>query len=128
MQMPTGIGILAALHGFVAIFLLVHVIISIPIIIITFFSDAGLGALATLDTIWDWIMIGVHGAIAGALAGGRSWGRSLILVLSIIGLVFGVINFFSGNMFAIFSIIINGIVISYLRKPHVKQWFGVVSV
>jgi hypothetical protein len=44
--------------------------------------------------------------------------------LAIIGLIFGVINVLSGNMFAIFSIIINVAVIVYMGKPHVIQWFN----
>ena len=44
--------------------------------------------------------------------------------MSIIGLVFGIINVLSGNMFAIFSVIISGIVIGYMRKDHVKAWLN----
>ncbi|NQV38966.1 MAG: hypothetical protein HQ505_00235 [Nitrosopumilus sp.] len=46
-QIPKGIGIIAGLHAFSSLFLLVHVLISIPFIIATSFSDAGLGFLAT---------------------------------------------------------------------------------
>ena len=124
MQMPVGVAILGSLHGFNAIFLMIHVLISIPFIIATFFSDAGLGALATLETFWDWIMIGVHSLIAGAIFTRKSWSRTIIMITAGIGILFGVINFFSGNMFSIFSIIIYVIVIGYMKKPHVREWFS----
>jgi hypothetical protein len=40
------------------------------------------------------------------------------------GIAFGIINLLSGNMFAIFSIIINAAVLPYIRKPHVKAWLS----
>lgn len=123
-QIPIGVGIIAVLHAFSGLFLLVHVLISIPFIIVTFFDDAGLGAMSALETIWDWIMVGIHGAIAGALITRKSWSRHFVIVMSIIGLVFGIINVLSGNMFAIFSVIISGIVIGYMRKDHVKAWLN----
>ena len=128
MKIPAGVAIIGTLHGFASIFLIIHVIISIPFIIAAFFSDAGLGALATLETFWDWIMIGIHSLIAGAIFTRKSWSRNLIMIVSGIGLIFGVINFFSGNMFSIFSIIIYGVVIGYMRKPHVRQWFNDVTI
>ena len=124
MNIPTGVGIIGMLHAFSGIFLLIHVLISIPFIIAAFFEDAGLGALSTLGAIWDWIMVSIHFAIAGAVFSRKSFARSLIKVLAIIGLVFGIIDLLSGNMFSIFSIIINAVIISYMGKPHVIQWFN----
>ncbi len=66
-QIPAGVAVIGALHSFSALFLLIHVIISIPFVIAAFFDDAGLGFLATFDTIWDWIMISIHATIAAAL-------------------------------------------------------------
>ena len=123
-QIPKGIGIIAGLHAFSGLFLLIHVLISIPFIIVAFFDDAGLGALSALETIWDWIMVGIHGAIAGALITRKSWSRHFVIGMSIIGLAFGIINVLSGNMFAVFSVIISGIVIVYMRKDHVKAWLN----
>jgi len=124
MKIPAGVAIIGAVHGFASIFLMIHVIISIPFIIAAFFSDAELGALATLDTFWNWIMIGIHSMIAGAIFTRKNWSRNIIMIMSGIGLIFGVINFVSGNMFSIFSIIIYGVVIGYMKKPHVRQWFN----
>ena len=128
MKMPLGVGIIGSLHAFSGIFLLIHVLVSIPFIIAAFFEDAGLGALSTLGAIWNWIFVSIHFAIAGAVFSRKSFARSLIKILAVIGLVFGVIDLVSGNMFAIFSIIISAVVISYMGKPHVIQWFNDHSI
>ncbi len=128
MKMPLGVGIIGMLHTFSGLFLLIHVLISIPFIIAAFFEDAGLGALSTFGAIWDWIIMSIHFTIAGAVFSRKSLARSFIKILAIIGLVFGVIDLISGNMFSIFSIIINVVVIIYMGKPHVIQWFNDSSI
>jgi len=128
MKMPLGVGIIGMLHTFSGLFLLIHVLISIPFIIASFFEDAGLGFLGTFGAIWDWIIVSIHFAIAGAVFSRKSFARSLIKILAIIGLVFGVIDLISGNMFSIFSIIINAVIISYMGKPHVIEWFNDSSI
>ena len=128
MKMPLGVGIIGMLHAFSGLFLLIHVLISIPFILAAFFEDAGLGALSTFGAIWDWIIMSIHFAIAGAVFSRKSFARSFIKILAIIGLVFGVIDLISGNMFSIFSIIINAIIISHMGRPHVIQWFNDSSI
>ena len=124
MNIPAGVGIIASLHAFSGLFLLIHVLISIPFIIAAFFEDTGLGALGTLGAIWDWIVVGMHFSIAGAIMTRKSFARNIVKGLAVIGLIFGIISVLSGNMFAIFSIIINGAVMAYMGKPHVIQWFN----
>ena len=126
--MPRGVGIIAIFHGFTSLILLIHVIISIPFIIVTFFEDTGLGFLATFGSIFDWFMIGIHATIAAALFSRQRSGIRMVNISAGIGLAFGVINLLSGNTFAIFSIIINGVVLSYIRKPHVKAWLSKETV
>ena len=122
-RVPTGIAIIGTLHVFSALFLLIHVLISIPFIIMMFFEDAGLGFLGTVDALWNWILLSIHATIAGALFTRKKWSRNLIIGFAIIGLSFGIINLLSGNMFSIFSIIIDAIVIGYMRKSSTKAWF-----
>lgn len=122
--MPAGVGVIAAFHGFASLILLIHVIISIPFIIVTFFEDAGLGFLATFGAIFDWFMIGIHATIAAALFSRQRFGIRMVNISAGIGLAFGIIDLLSGNTFAIFSIIIYVVVISYIRKPHVKAWLS----
>ena len=122
--MPAGVRIMALFHGFASIFLFIHVIISIPFIIVTFFEDAGLGFLETFGAIFDWFMIGIHATIAAALFSRQRFGIHMVNIGAGIGLAFGIINVLSGNTFAIFSIIIYVVVMSYVRKPHVKAWLS----
>ncbi len=124
MNIPAGVRIIATFHGFASIILLIHVFISIPFIIVTFFDDVGLGFLATFGTIFDWFMIGIHATISAALFSRQRYGIRMVNISSGIGLGFGIINLLSGNTFAIFSIIINAAVLSYIRKPHVKAWLS----
>ena len=76
-QIPKGVGIIASLHAFSSLFLLVHVLISIPFVIATFFSDTGLGFLATFETFWDWMMVGIHASIAASLIARKSWCKNI---------------------------------------------------
>jgi hypothetical protein len=69
-------------------------------------------------------MIGIHGTIAGALFSRQKYAIHMLKVSAGIGLAFGIINLLSGNMFAIFSIIIYVLVLSYIKKPHVIQWLN----
>jgi len=124
MNMPAGVRIIASFHGFASIILLIHVIISIPFIIVTFFDDVGLGFLATFGAIFDWFMIGIHATIAAALLSRQRFGIRMVNISAGFGIAFGIINLLSGNTFAIFSIIINAAVLSYIRKPHVKAWLS----
>ena len=128
MDMPVGVRVIAILHGFASLILLIHVIISIPFIIVTFFEDAGLGFLETFGAIFDWFMIGIHATIAAALFSRQRFGIRMVNIGAVIGLAFGIVDLLSGNTFAIFSIIIHGIVLSYMRKPHVKAWLSKETV
>ena len=45
-------------------------------------------------------------------------------MLSIIGIVMSVVSIVTGNFGTIVSLIINGVVLYYLYRPHVKAYFG----
>lgn len=124
MNMPVGVRIMALFHGFASIFLFIHIIISIPFIIVTFFEDAGLGFLETFGAIFDWFMIGIHATIATALFSRQRFAIRMVNIAAGIGLALGIINLLSGNTFAILSIVIYVVVLSYIRKPHVKAWLS----
>ncbi len=55
---------------------------------------------------------------------GRGWAWTITLILSAIGIVVALISIAAGNIGAIFSIVIHGIVIYYLYRPNVKAFFG----
>ena len=61
--------------------------------------------------------------IAGALFSGRSWGRKIVIILAIISLIVGIITIISGEGTPIFSIILNSIILWYMRREHVKAYF-----
>jgi uncharacterized membrane protein (DUF2068 family) len=58
---------------------------------------------------------------------GKRWAWSLTVILSFIGIALGAASFVTGNIAAIFHLIINAIVIYYLYRPHVKVFFGKMS-
>ena len=123
-QPPTGIMVFAALHSFAVFIFIVHAIISIPFILVTLFDESGLGALALYDIFWTWILLSISGTIVAGLLYRQEWSRTFVMALAGIGLVFGVIGIISGNMFPVFTVIINGVIILYMRKPHIKEWFS----
>jgi hypothetical protein len=62
--------------------------------------------------------------IAYGLFKGRGWAWTAAVVLSIIGIVMSVVSIVTGNFGSIVSLIIDGIIIYYLYRPHVKAYFG----
>ena len=62
---------------------------------------------------------------------GKSWAWSVAVVLSIIGIVVNVISLVTANMGAIagalVGIAINAIVLYYLSRGNVRQYFGKVA-
>lgn len=62
--------------------------------------------------------------VAYGLLKGSGWAWTATVVLSIINAVMGIISLAGGNFTSIISIIISGIVIYYMYRPHVKAFFG----
>ncbi len=62
--------------------------------------------------------------VAYGLLKGKSWAWTLTVVLSIISIVLNVISIATGNVTSIVSVIISGIILYYLYRPHVKAYFG----
>ena len=50
------------------------------------------------------------------------------IVLSIINIILNAISIATGNIAAIISIIISGVILYYLYRPHVKAYFGKAPV
>ena len=55
---------------------------------------------------------------------GRGWAWTITLILSVIGIIVAIASIVAGNVGAIISIIIHGVVIYYLYRPNVKAFFG----
>ncbi|GBC71745.1 hypothetical protein HRbin02_01533 [Candidatus Calditenuaceae archaeon HR02] len=54
---------------------------------------------------------------------GKGWAWILGIIFSIIGIIIGLVSII-GNPTSIIGIIINGLILYYLTRPHVKAWFG----
>ena len=55
---------------------------------------------------------------------GKRWAWTITLILSVIGIIVAIASIVAGNVGAIISIIIHGVVIYYLYRPNVKAFFG----
>jgi uncharacterized membrane protein HdeD (DUF308 family) len=62
--------------------------------------------------------------VAYGLWRGKRWAWTVTLILSVIGIILAIASLAVGNMGAIVSIIIHGVVIYYLYRPNVKAFFG----
>ena len=62
--------------------------------------------------------------VAYGLLKGRRWAWTLTVILSIISIVLAAISIAVGSIPSIISIIISGIILYYLYRPHVKAYFG----
>jgi hypothetical protein len=71
------------------------------------------------------LALGIAGlVISYGLFKGRGWAWTAAVVLSIIGVVMSVVAIVTGNFGSIVSLIINGVILYYLYRPHVKAYFG----
>ncbi|HEV8386546.1 MAG TPA: hypothetical protein VGQ03_02880 [Nitrososphaera sp.] len=62
--------------------------------------------------------------VAYGLLKGRPWAWTLTIALSIISIALNAISLVAGNMGAIVSIAISGVILYYMYRPHVKEYFG----
>ncbi len=61
--------------------------------------------------------------IASALFSGKKWGRTIVIVFSLVNLVMNAASMTVGNVFSIGGIILNGVVLYYMWRPHVIAYF-----
>jgi hypothetical protein len=62
--------------------------------------------------------------VAYGLLKGLGWAWTVTVILSIISIALNAISIATGNLSSIISIIISGIILYYLYRPHVKAYFG----
>ena len=62
--------------------------------------------------------------VAYGLLKGMGWAWIVTVILSIISIALNAISIATGNIGGIVSIIISGIILYYLYRPHVKAYFG----
>ena len=127
MSRPTGITILGILH----------LIGGAASLILATMGAAMLGvsgsmgymgmipaALGGIFLIIFGILAVIEFIIAGALFSGKPWGRITVIVLSIIGLMVGLVSII-GNPFSILNIMLDAFVLWYMWRPHVIAYFGI---
>jgi hypothetical protein len=90
--------------------------------------DAISGALLSVTAIISGIILLALGIAALFIAYGlikaRGWAWTAAVVLSIIVIIMSVVSIVTGNIGSIISLAINGVILYYLYRPHVKAYFG----
>jgi hypothetical protein len=91
-----------------------------PMAVQSFLSGLGIAFGAVLVAIAI-----VSFVVAYGLLKGKRWAWTLSIILSIISIVWNAITLITAaNFGGIISIIISGIILYYLFRPHVKAYFG----
>ena len=71
------------------------------------------------------IAIGIgYLVVSYGLLKGKGWAWTVTLILSFIGIVFGIISLAGGNFFSIIHLIINVAIVYFLYRPQSKAFFG----
>jgi uncharacterized membrane protein (DUF2068 family) len=71
------------------------------------------------------IAIGIgYLVVSYGLLKGKGWAWTVTLILSFIGIVFGIISIVGGNFFSIIQLVINVAIVYFLHRPQSKQFFG----
>lgn len=125
MGRPTGItilGIFYMLGGIVWIFLaLMFGVISVGFMGSSMMSGlAGLGGAIAGIAVFVAI---IEFVIAGALFSGKSWGRIVVIIFAILDLIGQAASLLAGNIFGIIFGILDLIVLYYMWRPHVMEYF-----
>ncbi|MDH5363086.1 MAG: hypothetical protein OEW84_07210 [Aigarchaeota archaeon] len=87
-----------------------------------------LGAIVTAIGVVILVIGAISIVLGWALWGGKEWARILSIILSVIGMLFGLLVLFvaigAGGLFGIVIIAVHVIVIYYLTRPSVKAFFA----
>src|SRR5213592_1147424 len=142
---PTGVTVLAILAILVAIFLLFTgaVLIGLGLVIGTYaasqitsslaaagypgLASLGAGTIAAIITAFGAIFL-ILGLLDVALGvgflGGKGWAWTLGMIVSVINIVWNILQIGFGSYSSAFGVIIFVIIAYYLTRPHVKAFFG----
>ncbi len=125
MSRPTGVVVLGTLYiiaGLVwLIFAIVFGVISSGLLGGTF-SGGGeivvgiIAGIATIAAAFEFI-------IAAALFSGKNWGRIIVIVFAIIDMIAQLASIAAANFFAFVFIILDLVVLYYMWRPHVIEYF-----
>ncbi len=122
---PTGVVVLGVLYiiaGLVWLVLaIVFGVVSSGVLGGTFTGGMEIvgGIIAGIVTI----AAAIEFIIAAALFSGKNWGRALVIVFAIIDLIVESASIVAGNFFAFVFIILDLVVLYYMWRPHVMEYF-----
>ena len=117
---PLGVTIIAILTIIGGIGFLISGITAVGVA--PFLPDLGILSAAIGAVL---IALGIaYFVMAYGLWKGKGWAWTITLVLSFIGIVLGIASIVTGNIGALFHLVINIIVVYYLYRPNVKIFFG----
>jgi uncharacterized membrane protein HdeD (DUF308 family) len=106
---PLGVTIIAILLVLAGVISLVGGLILLIILVGFVFLALGIAYLVMAYGLWK----------------GKGWAWTISLILSVIGIITGIVYITQDNLAGgIASIIINGVIIYYLYRPNVKAFFG----
>lgn len=126
---PTGVTILGILGIIAGVLLLFTGLIFAGLAAVApGMVDAGMfgGVVGALIGILGAVFIALGIAyffVAWGLLKGKPWAWTVTLILTIIDIAMGVVSIIA-NPASIIGLIINGIILYYLFRPHVKAYFG----
>lgn len=66
--------------------------------------------------------------LAWGLFTGKGWAWLITVIFAIITVVVSIIGILSGSITSIPTLIINGVILYYMYRPHIKSYFGRVSI
>ena len=66
--------------------------------------------------------------LAWGLLTGKGWAWLITVIFAIITVVVSIIGILSGSITSIPTLIINGVILYYMYRPHIKSYFGRVSI
>lgn len=66
--------------------------------------------------------------LAWGLFTGKGWAWLITVIFAIITVIVSFIGLLSGSITSIPTLIINGVILYYIYRPHIKSYFGRVSI
>ena len=123
MGRPTGVTILGILHAIFGAIAIVAAIGGFTALTVGIFSDASIAGAGLFLLVLAGVVAAINFGIAGALFSGKSWGRTIVIILAGISLAIGIFTIVSGDASVVISIILNAIILWYMRLSHVKNYF-----
>lgn len=66
--------------------------------------------------------------LAWGLFCGKGWAWLITVIFAMISVVVSIVGVLSGSITSIPTLIINGVILYYMYRPHIKSYFGRVSI